>query len=196
MKLHAHDDVDCPADSVQVLSTIWVFCLKINSVTRMIDCFKPRVVANGQPPILGYDCFDVQVPTVPMPEIKRLLDICASENMELYQMDTFTAFSSASLKPNEIIYNPSRGMDLGIGSNGLQCVWKLCAPLEGTYPAAMQWTQSSGIPISNFGFTPNGSGGVFWMYCESPDKMLLCSHVDDFLLAVSSEGIAHHFEKY
>jgi len=198
VELHAHVDVDCPAaDSVLVLSTFWVFYLKINSVTRMIDCFKTRVIAKGRPPILGFDCFDVQVPTVPMPQIRLLLDICASENMELYQMDTFTAFISASLKPDEIFYCiPSRDTDLGIGSNGLQCVWKLCAPLEGTCPAAMQWTQSSGIPISNFGFTPIGSWGVFWMYCESPDKMLLCSHVDDFLLAASSEGSAHHFEKY
>ena len=73
---------------------------------------------------------------------------------------------------------------------------KLCAPLEGTCPVAMQWTQSSGIPISNFGFSPIGSGGAFGMYCEPPDKMLLYSDVDDFLLAASSEGIAHHFEKY
>ena len=104
VKLHAHDDVDCPADSVQVLSTIWVFDLKIYSVTRMIDCFKPRVVVNRRPPILGFYCFDVQVPTVPMPEIKLLLDICASENMKLYQTDTFTAFISASLKCDEIFY--------------------------------------------------------------------------------------------
>ena len=131
VKLHANDDVDCSADSVLVLNIFWVFDLKINSVTRMIDCFKAKVVANGRPPIFGFDCFDVQVPTVPMPEIKLLLDICASENMELYQMDTFTAFISASPKPDEIVYcNPSRGMDLGIGSNGLQCVWKVCAPLH------------------------------------------------------------------
>ena len=71
----------------------------------------------------------------------------------------------------------------------------LCAPLEGTCPAAMQRTQSSGIPISNFGFTPIGSWGVFWMYCEFSDKMLLCTHVDDFLLASSSEDIALHFEQ-
>ena len=197
MELHAHDDVDRPADSVQVLDTKWVFDLKINSVTRMIDRFKARVVANGRPQILGFDCFDVHAPTVPIPEIKMLLAICAFENMELYQMDTTTAFISASLKPDEVIYcNPPRGMDLGIGSNGLPRVWKLRAPLEGTRPAAMRWTQSSSIPISNFGFKPIGSGGAFWMYCESSDKMLLCTHVDDFLLASSSEDIALRFEQY
>ena len=77
----------------------------------MIDCFKASIVVNGRPPILGFDCFDFQVSTVPMPEFKLLLDMCASENMELYRMDTFTAFISASLKPDEIIYcNPSRGI--------------------------------------------------------------------------------------
>ena len=55
MELHAHDDVDCPAaDSVLVLSTFWVFDLKINSVTRMIDRFKARVVANGHTSDFGF----------------------------------------------------------------------------------------------------------------------------------------------
>ena len=70
------------------------------------------------------------------------------------------------------------------------------APLEGIHPAAMLWTQSTGILISNFGFKPICSGGAFWMYCDSSDKMLLCTHVDDFLLASSSKDIVPRFEQY
>ena len=55
-ELHAHDDVDRPSPSVQVLDTKWVFDLKINTTTRMIERFKTRIVANGQPQILGLDC--------------------------------------------------------------------------------------------------------------------------------------------
>ncbi len=173
--------------SVQVLDTKWVFDLKISTSARMIERFKTRIVANGQAQILGFDCFDVHEPTVPMCEIRLLLGIAAFRDMELYQMDTITAFISAALKPGEVIYcNPPRGVDLGLGSNGLPRVWKLNAPLGGTRPAAMRWTQSSSIPIRSFGFVPVGSGGAFWMYNHPPDVLLLCAHVDDFLLAASS----------
>ena len=112
-------------------------------------------------------------------------------------MDTTTAFISAALKPGELIYcNPPRGVDLGLGSNGLPRVWKLRAPLEGTRPAAMRWTQSSSIPIQSFGFVPIGSGGAFWMYHHTPDDMLLCTHVDDFLLAASSLCLARRFHAH
>ena len=116
-ELNAHDDVDRPSPSVQVLDTKWGFDLKINTTTRMIDRFKTRIVANGQPKILGFDCYDVHSSTIPMPEIKLLLAICAYRDMELFQMDTTTAFISAALKPGEIIYcNPPSGVELGLGS--------------------------------------------------------------------------------
>jgi len=196
-ELNAHDDVDRPSSSVQVLDTKWVFDLKINTTTRMIDRFKTRIVANGQPQILGFDCYDVHSSTIPMPEIKLLLAICAYRDMELFQMDTTTAFISAALKPGEIIYcNPPSGVDLGLGSNGLPRVWKLRAPLEGTRPAAMRWTQSSSIPIRRLGFVPIGSGGAFWMYYHPPDEMYLCTHVDDFLLSATTTPLAQRFHAH
>ena len=45
-ELHAHDDVDRPSSSVQVLDTKWVFDLKLNTTTRMIKSFKSSIVAN------------------------------------------------------------------------------------------------------------------------------------------------------
>jgi hypothetical protein len=130
-----------------------------------------------------------------MPEIKLLLAICAHRDMELFQMDTTTAFkfNSAALKPGEIIYcNPASGVDLGLGSNGLPRVGKLRAPLEGTRLAAMRWTQSSSIPIRSFGFVPIGSGVAFWMYYHHPDEMLLCTHVDNFLFSATNVPLARH----
>ncbi len=64
-ELNAHDDVDRPDSSFQVLDTNWVFDLKIRTSTLMIERFKTRIVANGQPQILGFNCFDVHSPTVP-----------------------------------------------------------------------------------------------------------------------------------
>jgi hypothetical protein len=73
-ELHAYDDVDRPSPSVQVLDTKWD--LKINTTTSMIERFKTRIVANGEAQILGFDCYDVYAPTIPMAEIKPLLAIC------------------------------------------------------------------------------------------------------------------------
>ncbi len=158
--------MDRPFSSVQLLDILWIFDLKISTTTRMIERFKTRTVAHGQPQILGFNCYDVHAPTIPMAEIKLLLAIYAHCGLELFQMDTMTEFISAALKPGDIIYcNPPRGVDLGLGSNGLPSVWKLQATLEGTPPqaAAMRWTQSSSIPIKSFGFVPFDSGGVFWI---------------------------------
>ena len=46
--------------------------------------------------------------------------------MEHFHMDTRNDFISAELKPGEVIYcNPPRAVDIGVGTNGLQLVWKL-----------------------------------------------------------------------
>ncbi len=98
------------------------------SVDAQVEHFKTRVVANGQPQILGFDCYDVNAPTIPIAEIKLLLAVCAYCDMELFQMDNTIVFISATLKPGKIIYcNPPSGVDLGlqVGSNGLPRVWKL-----------------------------------------------------------------------
>jgi hypothetical protein len=139
--LNAHCNVDRPDASVQVLDTKWVYDLKVCPQTRMSDRFKARIVANGQPQILGFDCHDVHAPLVPMCEMKMLLAITAAKDMELFYLDTTTAFISAQLKPDDLIYcNPPSDVDIGIGSDGSPRVWKLNAPLEGTRPAAMRWT--------------------------------------------------------
>ncbi len=90
------------------------------------------------------------------------------------------------------------GVEIGLGSNGLHRVWKLLAPLEGTRPAAMRWTQthvtqSSSIPTQSFGFVPIGSWGAFRMYYHPPDEMLLCTHVDDCLLSATDGPLARRF---
>ncbi len=74
------------------------------------------IVASGQPQILGLVFFYVHAPAVSMCEIRLLLAIAAFRDMELYQMDTITAFISAVVKLAEIIYyNPPRGIELGLG---------------------------------------------------------------------------------
>jgi hypothetical protein len=61
----------------------------------------------------------------------------------------------------------------------------------------MHWMQSSSIPIQSFGFIPVGSqagqGGAFWMYNHFPDEMLLCTHVNDFLLSANNVSLARRF---
>ena len=151
-------------------------------------------MANGQPQILGIDCYNVHAPTILLAEIKLLLAVCAYCDMEFFQMDTTTVFISAALKPGEIMYcNPPSGVDHGLGSNGFSRVWKLGAPLEGTRPTAMRWTQSISIPILSFGFVPVGSGDAFRMYNHPPDEMLLCPLVHDFLLSATSLSPARRF---
>jgi len=197
-QLCAHDDVSHPPAGVQVLDTKWVFDLKLNPDTHQIEKFKARVVANGHYQILGFDCFDVNSCTASMCEVKLLLALCAARDWELSHMDTTTAFISAPLKPDEVVYcYPPRGLDLGLDSAGKAKIWKLNTALEGTRPASMRWNQSSSAVISKFGFVPIGSGGAFWRYYDPPaDEIIMCTHVDDFLLAHSNPQIGKRFDEF
>ena len=197
-ELRAHEDVSHPPPGVQVLDTKWVFDLKLNPDTHQIDKFKARIVANGSPQILGYDCFDVHASTASMCEVKLLLAICAARDWELSHMDTTTAFISAPLKPNEVVFcYPPRGIELELDSDGNAKIWKLNTALEGTRPASMRWNQSSSAVIIEFGFVPVGSGGAFWRYYDPPeDEMLMCTHVDDFLITHSNVRIGNRFHVF
>ena len=140
---------------------------------------------------------DVDCPSSSVQEIKLFLGICAHCDMKLFQMDTTTAFISVALKHGELICcNPHCGVDIGLVSNGVPSVWKLQAPLESSCLAAMCWTESSSIPIQSCGFVPIRSGSVFWMYHPLLEKMLLCTHVDDFPLAAFSLCLAQRFHAH
>ena len=56
------------------------------------------------------DCYDVYAPTVPMCELKLLLAVAATRDIELFHMDATTAFISAelNLKTGEVIYDNPR----------------------------------------------------------------------------------------
>ena len=102
---------------------------------------------------------------------------------------------------SSLTWVPPRAVDIGVGINGLQLVWKLSArsaPLEGTRPAAIYWYHSSSRPIAGSGFSLIGSGGPLWLYQnkETDDQMLLGTHVDDFLLASTSLMLAQAFALY
>ena len=70
-----------------------------------------------------------------------------------------------------IYCNPPRDVDIGVGINGLQRVWKLNAPL-----GQLRWYQSSSQQITCFGFYSIGSGGALWLYQNrgTGDQMLHC----------------------
>ena len=49
------------------------------------------------------------------------------------------------------------------------------------------------FPSKPLDFFPIGSGGVFWLCHHPPDDMLLCTYIDDFLLAASNLCLARSF---
>jgi hypothetical protein len=152
-----------------VLDTKWVFDLKINTTTRMIERFKTRIVANGQPQILGFDCHDVHAPTIPMPEIKLLLGIssCAHCDMELFQMDTTTAFISAARLSSLVnLFTAILHVDLrlGLGSNGLS------GPACGNYRDELLLNLKALVLLQCAGLNP----AVFQV--PSSSKLWICSN--------------------
>ena len=114
----------------------------------MIEYFKAFIVANSQPWFLVFDCHDhnVPAPTVPMCDLKMILAIAAANNndIELFhcQLDPTTEFVSAQLQlagHHDISCNPSCYFDIHTDGDGFLRVWKLTAPLHGTWPAAIHW---------------------------------------------------------
>jgi hypothetical protein len=128
--LHAHDDVDRPSSSVQVLDTRWVFNLKINTTTRMIERFKTRIVANGQPQILGFYCYDVNAePIVMMYMPQQFPWQKSSYCLPFVLTGTWNIFKRipvqhsflllSSLVKSLTAIHPQVGVDIGLSSNGL-----------------------------------------------------------------------------
>jgi hypothetical protein len=80
---HMAFDIALPLGMVAVvpsLSTLFdpvVFDLKICPEKRTIQRFKARIVANGKDQLLGFDCFNVHSPTIPMCELNMILAIAA-----------------------------------------------------------------------------------------------------------------------
>ena len=138
----------------------------------MIERFKTRrIVANGQPQILGFDCHDVHAPTtmIPMPEInlKLLLGICAHCDMELFQMDTTTAFISAARLSSLVnLFTAILHVDLrlGLGSNGLS------GPACGNYRDELLLNLKALVLLQCAGLNP----AVFQV--PSSSKLWICSN--------------------
>jgi hypothetical protein len=147
----------------------------------MIECFKTHSVQ-----ILGLKFYDPHAPTIPMASIKLLLAISAHTDLDLFYMNTTTAWY-------DHLCNPPSSVDLGLGSNDFPSKWKLLAPLNYTYTAAISWTQSSSTILSLcFDSISFVSRGAFWMHNHSPGELLLCTHchVDEFFLSAITLSLA------
>ena len=200
-ELGVYDVVDHPHGNPLILDTKWVFDVAVNSVSRMPERFKVRLVANGSPQILGVDVVDIHAPTAPIAEFRLLLAIAADKGYHLYQLDAVTAFISGDLAPGEVIWaRPPRDINLGTGPDGCPRIWSLKRPLEGTRPSAMRWHQSMTAVLKAFGFLPIGSNQTFWKFQRAllhdpakSEELLLCTHVDDAAVGATSDSLFQEF---
>ena len=168
-ELKVHSWVDKP-QRVLILRTKYVFDVKIDPATRMIDSYKCRIVCNGGPQIPGVDCYDTRSSTASMQQIKVQLAEAARLDQDLFVLDTTTAFICADLRPEvdgKIYCYPPPGTEAPLGLDGQPQIWLLHRPLEGTRAASKRWQDSSSECIRAFGFVQCGPEPTLWHFSRT-----------------------------
>ena len=205
-ELCVHSWVDAPP-GVLICRTQWVFDIKQCPDTGMVLKFKARIVADGKPQIPGIHCHGTHSTTASIQQIKIQLIKAARLDLDLFHLDTTTAFLYGELPdgaPKQYCYPPP-DVRAPMGTNGRRQVWLLHKSLEGTRSASKCWQVTSSKVITDFGFTPLGPDGTLWKFDRTDVlddgtathcTMTMNTHVDDFLVSVKPASFFCEFCKY
>jgi len=104
----------------RTLPAKWVFSTKKNVQTGKILKFKARWVARGDLQKKGVDYKETFTPVASLTTLRILLQLIASEDLELDQMDVVSAFLNGSIDMLVFLMQPE-GFDLG---GGVCCLLK------------------------------------------------------------------------
>ena len=96
--------VDCPAD-VMPLGCKWVYSIRVKS-DGSLDSYKARLVVLGNNQEYGVNYEEIFAPVAKMTTIRTILDIPASQNWSLHQMDVKNAFLHEDLKEDVYMRTP------------------------------------------------------------------------------------------
>ncbi len=166
----------------KVLPTKMVLEVKRDATGR-VEKYKARLVALGCRQIAGKDYDEVFAPTVQRATLRILLSHATAEDLEVHQTDIKTAFLNGELAEEVYVAPPPSVQQANT-------VWRLKKALYGLKQAARAWHAKLRKELVDAGFRPSEYDPCLFMAGSGPGTVYALVHVDDALLAGSSDAVA------
>ena len=155
-----------------------------------VEKFKVRVCVEGQLMEHGTDYQDTHAPTTDLLSMRLLLVTAEILGLRVFQVDVVAAFLHSTLTDEIYIQFPE-----GMTFRGCKFA-RLRKSLYGLKQAAHDWHQASNAALLSLGFTPCANQPCMYYLAGPPHQLLALSHVDDYLVAATTEGYAWFSEKF
>jgi hypothetical protein len=164
-------------EGAKVIPLIWVFALKTDEFGDVI-WFKARLVAQGCRQVEGIDCDQTFAPVSTHACRRVLLNIAATENMSIHQVDIKTAFLNGELEEEVYVTQPP-----GFSNGNKKEVYRLKKALYGLKQAPRAWHKMLTRDLGEMGFKPCLSDpGLFFIAGVGDARVFIVTYVDDLLI--------------
>jgi hypothetical protein len=183
---NAYELVTPPTDNVEILPGKWVFDLKSDAEGNILE-YRARWVVCGN--FQEKDNSERYAPVASDASVKIFLTKVAREDMELRQIDIVSAYLNAALKNRKIFIRQPTGYEEGNKSDA----WLLLQALYGLRESACLWYKTFDKKLHECGFVPLLED--LCVYMREKDGSMLILHVDDCLIAATSNEVIEDIVK-
>jgi hypothetical protein len=169
-------------EGAKVIPLIWVYALKTDEYGDVIR-FKARLVAQGCKQVEGVDCDQTFAPVSTHACRRVLLNIAATENLEIHQVDIKTAFLNGELEEEVYVTQPP-----GFSNGDKKEVFRLKKALYGLKQAPRAWHKRLSKDLGEMGFKACRSDPALFLDSGGGDaRAFIVTYVDDLLIICKSD---------
>jgi transposase InsO family protein len=180
--------VEKPAGA-NIVGCRWVYDLKRDAEGNPIK-YKARLVAQGFTQQEGIDYKEIYAPVMNRATMRLIINMANQQDWELKTFDVSTAFLYGEMEEDVYMRQPPEyeGKDKNL-------VCKLLKGLYRTKQGSRQWYKKVyEILVGKLGFTQSQSDHAVYFKYDGMYKVVLGTHVDDFLTAANTTASMDHFE--
>lgn len=160
-----------------------------------LDKLKVRLVCQGQHMQKSVDYADAFSPVPHASGFRALVSLAAANDMEMDQVDISQAFIQGDLLPGDgrrgrVFIAPPPGYP-----EEENIVWQLMRPLYGMPQSARCWHLTMSKWLKDEGFHTVGYEKSMWCIQKDGHKILMGSHIDDFIICSTSREMLDDFRE-
>lgn len=181
-------DEDQISSNTKVITTKWIFNVKLNPKDQSIERFKARIVARGFLQRQGVDFEEIFAPVVSHTTIRCFLVFAASMKMNIHHIDIKTAFLNSKLDKRVTAKPPP-----GLGLDGQLLI--LDKALYGLRQAPKCWNEHFDRILKKLNFSQSKVDRCIYVNHSEEGDLYLLLYVDDCLLASVNRERIEHFKK-
>ncbi|KAL1200788.1 Retrovirus-related Pol polyprotein from transposon RE1 [Cardamine amara subsp. amara] len=174
----------------RAIASKWVFTVKLRS-DGSLERYKARLVACGNRQVSGTDFDETFAPVAKMATIRSFLEVSASQNWEVHQMDVHNAFLHGDLEEEVYMRLPP-----GFRCSDPTKVYRLRKSLYGLRQAPRCWFAKLSTALKEYGFIQSIPDYYLFMLERGSDRLHVLVYVDDLIISGSSPRLIANFKEY